>query len=447
MRIASRSSHQDGKHRPIRAAIERLPGRTHEQSRDWSDLAFTRLLVEPLFKEFPERGIKSSLVESCSQLDETRWRITLGGSAHWSNGDRIIARQICEQIRAAHTASAAPACCTAMLRSASSVSPDVVDIETRIPIAHLDRMLANPGLGLRSEDSNVATGSYRLLRQDSESLTLAHLRKGRELQLVYSNLPVGEDPFDSGTVDVSGPMATPPHRWREVSTSPSAKCFPMDIVYILVLPLASSLVWRRHVHLALNRDRICEMQKGSATPCERTSDLWLPEAERNPGVRSSRTPEFRPDGTKLELLYADFPGNVEMARAVANQFLEMFGLIVSVSSVTYDELHSDSPRLAKACRIALMASPWPHPAAMLAPFVYAPDTSTAFRMAFADAIAEDDLAIAAAKAAHAEDELVECGSRYVVLGRVMGCIRSRIGHSWYPPSAWIDYSWLEDSKT
>jgi hypothetical protein len=98
-----------------------------------------------------------------------------------------------------------------------------------------------------------------------------------------------------------------------------------------------------------------------------------------------------------------------------------------------------------AFRLALVASPWPHPAAMLAPFYFAHEGPKAFRSSFEAAVAEDDLAVSCKHAMVAEECLAESAGGVIAIGQVIGCMTTRNRPLWCPPSGWIDFSQINDT--
>lgn len=429
---------------PMQVQVESLPVRFHEHARDWSELAATRLLAEPLFVEVPGRGLRSRLVEDCRRVDPLSWRLTLGIDARWNTGDRMIVSEICRQIVRARLAGAAPLTAAMMIKSMTVVSRYTVQFDTRIPIAHLDRILANPGLAPRHPVPEVTTGPYLLEHSFSNRIELKSVRDTRPINLLLFPRIDDVDPFGSEQVHVSGPMSTCPADWLAVSRSTMSTLRPLDIVYVLILPKWLPPNSRYLLQLGLDRRRVCEQSNGSVIPCGRMSDLW--SGKKTEGSKIPlKTKCARWASNGIDLFYTNFPANREIAIGVAQELLEKFQIGVTISPRDYEEFISGSrEEYANAFRLALITSPWPHPVGMLAPFFFGAESPPLFRKIFSDAATAEDLESAAVLAAQAEDILVNCGSRVVTIGRTVGCLRSRVGEFWCPPSGWIDYSQLTD---
>lgn len=427
------------KRRQIKVGIEHLPREIFECSADWSGLAITRLLAEPLFVEVPDRGLQSRLISKCNRLDAHTWRLVIDRHAAWDNGLNLTSREICNQIGRARKTLKTPACGAGLLGCISLVSDNVLDLKTRLPIAHVDRVLANPGLAPREDGRS--TGPYLVGRRTERSLILQSAHSNDRIDLSVARPSERVDLFDAKQVDIDGPMSIPPSRWRKASTSIEARRYPLDIVYALVLPQTISVELGREIQSNLDRAGICRNSNGSVMPRKQRSEVWFPIEESDLNLSVGELDRQSIQRPTNDLLYSDFPGNREIAESTARHLRDNWGIALRPLPTKYDTLHLP---VASACsfRIVLIASPWPHPAAMLAPYFYSNDVSQSFKELFSKAMAAEDLNEAAVRACEAESQLLADDFKLVVLGQVVGCIRSRIGTLWCPPSAWLDYSVL-----
>lgn len=432
-----------GPPKPLRAEVEVLPGRFHEDARDWSELAATRLVAEPLFVESPNRQLVSKLVSDCQRVGGLTWRLTLRDEARWNNGERVTAHQVCQQLARARAARAAALPAALMFKSVAAVSADVMHVETRAPVAHLDRVLACPGLAPRHPAPGVTAGPYTVAGRSGNRIRFRPTGVGRSLDLVRAAPGGCVDLFTRGEVEISGPMSTCPEHWPAVTASPTSRLVPLDILYVLVLPEWLPPRGRAELHRRLDRRRLCGASNGSVVPCERMADLWKPGTVEPPAEGRSVDLAAPAGADPILLLHTDFPGNQELAAAVADELRASCRLNVSVTTRDYDEfIAGTDDAYRSAFRLVLVASPWPHPASMLAAFFFGADSNEEFRGVFKDSVAAEDLEAAWGFAHRAEDILARSGSRFVPLGRVIGCMRSRVGRPWCPPSGWVDYSRL-----
>lgn len=424
----------------LRVQVDSLPRHFHEFARDWSDISATRLLSEPLFIEAPHRTITTTVVDSCAQLDSDTWRLSLQPDASRPNLSDLSARNIAQQICRARSAKAGGQLSSLMIKSLVVESPSSLRVTTRLPVAHLNRILANPTLAPRPEIDGATFGRYVLESRNPNSIVFRAVDETHFLEmLANANIPDSNESLDSH-IDVSGPMSIRPKYWPVASQKPFTTTTLLDIFYTLILPENIPAQIAAQVHSDLDRSKVCAAARGMVIPAERFTSNWFLNQGSYSRLHSSF--ESRPlsdvSRPSAVLQFTRFPGNQEIAASLSLNLSSRLDIQTHPVEVEYEPsitpLRSDN-----IFRLVLYASPWPHPAALLMPFYFDPSSSHEFRAATQSALREPSLTKAKSLAQKAEDILVGKGVRFVPIGRVNGCVRSRLGHLWCPPSGWIDY--------
>jgi hypothetical protein len=250
----------------------------------------------------------------------------------------------------------------------------------------------------------------------------------------------GIDPFESGGVDVLGPMSTCARDWKVVSQLNTSNLFPLDIAFVLLLPTSLSPRLKAQIHSSLDRHQICMYSKGAIKPAKYMTEVWSPRKVNDDSAVMFHSEKNHIVSSSKQLHYADFPINEEIARGITHVLSKDFGIELSSVGQDYQEfLLASLKGPTNSFRLALIASPWPHPASTLAPYFFGSNPPTSFRNAFLNAMAEEDLIKAAELALRAEELLTVSESGMITIGQVTGCLRSHIGEIWCPPSGWIDY--------
>lgn len=417
---------------PFIVEMERLPRARFEQSTDWSDLAVSRVVATPLFVEREGRTIAPGGACHIDRLSDVKWRVQLPAAKK----DELTASEaFCWQIRAARKAGRISSVAASHVAMVRGVDSQYVEIETRFPFAHLERLLAHPGL------TPYRSGARFEPMEQARALLLRSQTGSRSIRLVAS----GDDATD-GSASLYGPMALDhslPHQ-----TTPEKCCrFDLDIYYALLCPEATPVEARRAIESGLDRAAIFERLGKTVLPCSSLLANWMSDHACEPAHRGDKNLDC-PGGT---LFFSRFPGNRAIAEGVCRVLQRQFGLDLHLRELAYDDLINSTtatPERFLGYRLVLIASPWPHPLSCLAPYVFSRETSIQFKDAYlsaAAAVALDDVVSLAAKA---EAVLAKDGRTLIVLGRAIGMMWPLPEGSFCPPSGWLDLeavaNWVPD---
>lgn len=425
-----------------RATVEVLPTRFLHLARDLSELAASRLLAEPCFIEAPGRKLATRAIHGCRRLDRNAWEVELSDRFCWDSGERVTATDLARQIQRARDSRAAATVPTLLLRELEVISEFRLAVRTRVPIAHLDRILANPGLSPSEPDGGRRTGNYSIAARTRNSLTFNSNANDASLVLLRQSarrMAAGQiEP-----VDFTGPMDLSPAQWGAGVQRPGAYVTPLDVLYLLILPRSFPPETCREIDQFLDRARIVRSGQSAVLEARSLVAAWHGQGLGEAPLQ--RRPHFCNHQPELELFYADFPTNCEIASATAEALAEL-GLAVRVVKTPYSTLR-DHRKLwgPQQARLVLAASPWPHPASMLSSFYFAASAGRRFRQKLEASLSAADLDVAAAHAVSAERELRFAGLNIIALGQAMGCFWSRSGSRWIPPSGWLSYAPTADT--
>lgn len=426
--------------RRVRFELEVIPQQFHEDSRDWSELAATRVLTEPLFFELPRRRLKSRIFERCTRLSDDEWELEISEEALSPEGSGITSMTIAQQILRARKAREAGLLASLMFRWLKPMGRSRIRLGTRVPLADISHILANPALAPHAS----RTRSRAVLLHQSKQRLVVQSRANRQVIEFSPLVSRGRSRFLNGDVDVTGPMSLSPG--EPASSTMAVSCFTkLDFYYGLVCPPTLARTELQAIHRGLDRHRSCEPSRGLVTPLDRIVSLWSEAAaaheDRGRVIQTVRNGAQR----RRPLAYTAFPGNREVALGVAESLTEM-GYPTKPVARSYGRfLRTGAAESGDSFRLVVIPTLWPHPTGALAPFYFGEGASPSFREHFAGAAAAKSLREASQHARRAENELVERGTRVVPVGRPVGCVRSRIGPLWCPPSGWMPLSEILDS--
>src|SRR5665213_517362 len=393
--------------------MERLPTCYFEHSRDWSDLAISRVLAQPLFFELPERCLSSSFVRNLRRVDDLTWHLDLTAPVANSAEGHSPAAAVCSQIQEARKCGAAPALAASIFKSLRLLSDERLEVETRFPLAHPDRVLANPAL---TPHKLAGVHRYSVVSRTSAKILLQPTTAGRSIELMEA----GQESLDAGLDHcIRGPMALGPGAFNSQARVGDHR-FDLDICYALLCPpsLPEGLVPLIETHL--DRKTIVQTLDGICIPCARLTDTWTPSV----GAPRVATPKGYRQVPHLSgtLRYSAFPGNAELAASLSAALNEQFGLELCQQAVSNELLIASSTELrdGNEFRLVLVASPWPHPLGFLAAYYFSRNSSDGFKAAFRAAAREENMDDASALTSSAEEILVKDGRSLIVIGRAQG---------------------------
>lgn len=428
----------------VRVEADRLPTALFEHAQDWTDLLATRQLAEPLFYETPNVTMQSRLLGSCERLSDHAWRLTVNPQAQWSDGTHLNAQQVITALQRAREAGAGGLLPSLMLASVKRESAREILVRTRYPLAHLERVLANPALAPHSDKTGITLGRYRRVSQNDTSL--CWLATNGTHRLRWFPQPTGG--ADLATAEVVGPMSRAPQDWAPDVLTSHAQVAPLHFVCALRRPQGlSNRAWQS-VNDLLSDRQLCQRTRGLVLPASTLSSPWtaLPPAPFE-GVRNRSTTDlYRP------VYYARFAGNRDLATGVSHTLRTPGTDPYPILEYDYGESLARTIPTA-GYQLVIISAPWPHPAAMLAPYLFGPTTADGLRADILAALAEPDLTRAAMMVHNAETRWNIVRQDILVLGRVVGSVASQAARVWLPPSGWMDYSqaWEEaascDSNT
>lgn len=425
----------------MRIEVDSLPSHFYEQSIDWSGLSLTGFLARPLFREKLGRSIETCLLEKAERKDERMWEFSVDHSGQWNTGEPITAQDVCRQINAVGRSKGVSRQLVYHLKSVKTISDRDFQIITRIPMAHLPRLLSNPAFSPRHKNDyvhNVSSGDYYISTLKPGILTLKSSRQDDLIELVAHE--EGKDSYQSGHVDISGPMTIAPDSWKHLTQAENARIFKLDIMYALDVP-NSFLNISAFLAEAMNRNEICASMQGMISPCDSFCDFW-----RLSSLSAKNKDDWKiidlPDIKEAQILYTGFAGNKEIAHAVSKQLTYLTGTKTYPTLVNYSNLLSGNCNR-EAFKIILLASLWPHPLSMLTPFRFSSEANDEFIQAYDASMNEQNLQKALVYADMVEKILSASHIGIIPLGRVHGCMRSRIRKQWYPPSGWMDARQLQ----
>lgn len=424
---------------PCVAEIDSKPTYLHESARDWTELAVTRLLVTPLFVEAEGRSTTSKLIDTCERLTDLSWRIAVSSSARWSDGSPLRSDEIAAQIHNARTAKAAPLVPALTIDRMQVLSSTELLVHTRFPIAHLDRVLANPGLAPHDQLSQRSTNRYVLKEALPTSMVLRCVGRGSDIDLTWNAsdaAPIGR----RNRAHIKGPTVfTSAGDFLPNEPTPT-QVVPLDLLFCLFLPQWISHDDLVQIHNHLDRSCLGDVTQNAVIPRWRMTATWDSEPSIH-RISAAKTLEIGGRQRPHILYYANFPANREVATYVSAALTALCGINVTQTLCDYEQIISKAIfPFFDAFFVSPVAAPWPHPASLLSPFYFGKRSSSTFESLFLKSLSRPDLESAIHFAKQAENVLVSAGSRVLPLGQIRGTLSSQIGLPYFPPSGWVDYS-------
>ncbi|ASL40377.1 MULTISPECIES: hypothetical protein [Acetobacteraceae] len=414
--------------RGLNIAIDRIPDLLYQEARDWTDLALTRLLTIPLFSESQDRGVNPVAARHLARVGDTAWILSLDAS----HDPGLTAEAFCGQIVRAAQGSGSARVAANLVDSISYLSRDEVRINTRLPIAHLDRILLHPGLCVASSDVEVCLGEDSPGQAD---LFFRRISDQRELSFTAPAPCVAESNYEDSVIDVLGPMATEAKDWEEGLGAAGVADFALDMLYAMIFPDELSRSARQAIASRLSRLAETSMLPGFVLPCWRLNSLWTDDVPKIPEAPHG-TIGFR----ECIVEFSDFPGNRETAIAVVNALKSELNVTAHLRKVDYAALCSSLARLDQipVFKLGIIASPWAHPASILTAIASSHRGKSEVRESVVIALACDRMS-SAIYAANDAEKALDANPPFVIVGKITGRFRSRYKLPWIPPSGWLDY--------
>lgn len=426
--------------------LDRLPTRVHEFARDWTDMALTRNLAEPIYFETPDRGLNSRIVASCTRTGQLTWELELSHALKWSDGSLITASDICSQIQRVRTAREGASLLAGLFTALRARSGSVVVASTRFPIADIRRILCNPAFGLSDPTGEKYSGNFRI-----ETFGPSHINLGgpddvqicirQEIEQrteLNSEQNLVEDPLNA--FDLLGPMALQPDQWPLTDITSAAHTFDMDMWYFLLAPPGFKVSDLIRIDGLIDRNEICQGAGGIVIPALSVTENWQKLSINRRLEMGLENRDKNIDLGTVAVEYSQFPCNREIANALAKDLGKVSGADWRTHCVDYGQSIYSRRRQAE---LNLTISPgyalFPHPVAPLLPYLFSKSVDEDARVQLLAALAAEDLGAAIRETSIAEAMLRELTTMPIVLGRIKGCYITPSPLTFLPESGWLDF--------
>ena len=411
----------------MRLEIDQLPSRLFEHARDWSDFAVSALLSTPVFYETEQRNISSSVIDSLERASDHEWILNIRHT-----DTQLTAHDICKQILRVRNAVGSALSLAGHFKLVRILNNKTLSLITRMKLATPNRLLCNPSfsapINMIKAPTHFNDAPHHLIFPDGKEISI-HAHE------LHSNGGKNETFFD-----ISGPMTTAPENWGDETGRAKLHKFPLDILYALETPAGLSREDKTRLSQEIDRSRIADALHHMIVPKGRLTNSWtdrfemgkLPITDSYFPHNNEATNSF---SSTTRICYSSYTGNREMAVQLSAEIGRILGNAPELINVPYSELHSE--KWSNAYKVILISSTWPHPAAHLTPFYFSSDSSIEFKQAYERSIASDDMSIAHKYALEAEDLLCLHELGTIILGQIIGCMRTSKSISWWPPSGWV----------
>ena len=391
------------------------------------------LLGIPVYYESEHRTVASSLMDKPERVSDYEWMLNISNIRYKKENSRVTAHDICRQVLKVRNANGGGALSlTGHFKSVKPVSDKSVLLTTRLKIAEPERLLCNSAFSIPINLSGVNLSSKN---------KPVHLNfpDGKEISIYAHDLPSTDNTVQN-FFDLSGPMTTAPEKWMGAQEQINIHKFPMDILYALELPSGIDIDDKNRLIQGISRAKIAAALHNMIEPQWHLTDLWKPQQKDNAlpseNVGSSGSePSYRENGANARICYSSYTGNREMATALSLEICRILGFEPELFNVPYTELRSEKHD--GNFKVILISCPWPHPASFLTSFYHSSGIGEEFKSAYANSLACSELQISYQYAAEAEKLLRLDDQGIIILGQVIGCMRSSRPIVWWPPSGWI----------
>jgi hypothetical protein len=413
--------------------MDKRPGIGFEYSVDWTDLAYTRLLAEPLFFEDRNGVIKSNIVQSVKRKGQLTWSLQLEPDARWSDGKTINAREIADQFRRVNNGIGPGLTTTSLIKSLEVSSPGTLNIVTRFPIMHITRILTNPAITPRRPNDHLGVGRFIEVERSSRNKGLIVRSSDGSCEINV----LGEDQV-RGSLSQQGiaPFAAAPLTEFSLKASARGQLQKPSILgtyFCLFCPLDISEDYLQLLRVATNSvadilPNLIKPRAGFVDSSKSYPDrLYL----RKTGAgRATREP--------TEIVYSGQFPNELVVKAIAKT-LSRHGLVARIRKSLYSEILSWRARSANNICLKILSTPWAHPAGILAPFYLASAPESEFRGVFESALGEESLDTVCVRCAQANVLLRREFPEIIPFGQVKSGMWANDIAVECPSTGWIDY--------
>ncbi len=357
---------------------------------DYSARLIAESVLRRLFTE-DEKNAAGCAVESECLDDGRRWRISINDGLRWSDGRRLKAEDVLHGLE--HAINGRSNGASLFLSSETDggesplqvLSPTTVEYRFDRPIAFAPALLSLPAFAPRRADGDrngqeLSLGSHVVAQWTADVITLRHhdftsAEDASPGELRYLHVPTAADAvarYEAGELDATSPTGFGVDQVRALDGRPDAVSTPIDIFGTLDFGRHAPRTWLASA--GARRALSGLLQRSALESC--THGLALPWHWPGPDALGPGAAETAPEDQDLELLrrgiespldiaYAAFDPNAEIAVEVAAQIGLALGMQVTTSRLSFEEYVRASASREYCMLYSLTVPAFCHPAGYL----------------------------------------------------------------------------------